>query len=467
MIEITPAFDEKNSKPLYVQLVDYIKEEILAGRIKPNEKLPSKRKLSTYLGISINTIQAAYDQLNAEGYIISKQRQGVFVANLEEELFIEKIAPPEEERTSETKNSSVKIDFNSGKVDLEHFPFSAWKKLTLQSIYEDQGALFYSGDPQGELQLREQIAKYLFASRGVRCSSDQIVIGAGTQSLLSLLYLILGEGYAFALENPGFHRTRVVLKDLGADLHYIQLDGDGINMEKLYESAATVVYITPSHQFPCGMVMPIQRRMELLKWAEERGGYIIEDDYDGEYRYKGKPIPSLQGLDKIGRVIYLGTFSKSLIPSIRVSYLVLPKELTKVYQEHFTLYKQQTSRLHQNTIFHFMNEGFWHSHLNKMRTLYRKKQAVLVSSLNKQFGNEVEVIGEQSGLHIVVKVKTHMTEDALISKALEAGVKVYPLSIYYADPKDIKETKILLGFGGLSLSEIELGVKILKKAWET
>lgn len=465
MMEITPSFDDKSSTPLYVQLADYIKKEILAGRIRPYEKLPSKRKLSTYLGLSINTIQAAYDQLSAEGYIISKQRKGVFVTKLEEELFLEKRIQPTEDIKTQSNCSGVKIDFNSGKVDLEHFPFSEWKKLTLRSMYEDQGALFYSGDPQGEIQLREQIAKYLFASRGVKCTPEQIVIGAGTQSLVSLLYLMLGKEHAFALEDPGFHRTRVVLKDLGALLHHIPLDEDGIKIDCLNESAATVVYVTPSHQFPCGMVMPIQRRMELLKWAEENGGYIIEDDYDGEYRYKGKPIPSLQGLDKKGRVIYLGTFSKSLIPSIRISYLVLPKTLIRLYQEHFMIYKQQTSRLHQNTIYHFMDEGIWHRHLNKMRTLYRKKQAVLVNTINEQFGDAAEVIGEKSGLHILLKIENKMSEDVLISKALEAGVKVYPLSIYYAAPQDIKETKILLGFGGLSLSEIKLGIKILKEAW--
>ncbi|MFF2448251.1 PLP-dependent aminotransferase family protein [Neobacillus sp. NPDC058068] len=464
MLEITPVFDNKSKDPLYIQLSNYIKQEILTGRIKPKEKLPSKRHLSTYLGLSLNTIQAAYDQLGAEGYLESKPRQGLFVTMLEDDIFPNQEYPQFEPK-SEQVQANVKIDFNSGNVDLEHFPFAVWRKLTIQYLYDDQCEFFNTGNPQGEQQLREEIAKYLFASRGVKCSSNQIVIGAGTQVLMGLLCLLIGKDHTYALENPGFHRTRTVLEDLGAHTISIPLDEDGMDVKKLKDSTTNAAYVTPSHQFPYGMVMPIQRRMELLRWAEEKGSYIIEDDYDGEFRYKGKPIASLQGLDTNGNVVYLGTFSKSLIPSIRISYLVLPQTLLQKYQEHFTIYKQTASRLHQITLYRFMNEGYWQTHLNKMRTLYRKKQNTLIHSINKYMGDNVNIIGEKSGLHIVLEVKNGISEKELIDRAMKVGVKVYPLSIYYAGSNESQESKVLLGFGGLTIEEIEKGIRLLTTAW--
>ncbi|MGG3466905.1 PLP-dependent aminotransferase family protein [Neobacillus pocheonensis] len=466
MIELTPVLDDKGDKPLYIQLANYIKQEILSGRIKREEKLPSKRNLSQYLGLSLNTIQSAYDQLSAEGYVDSRPRKGLFVAAIEEDINSNRYYPQISEAKFEQLKANVKIDFNSGKVDLEHFPFPIWRKLTMQSLYADQSEVFNNGDPQGELLLREQIATQLFASRGVRCNPDQIIIGAGTQVLMCLLALIIGKDKFYALENPGFHRTRTVLQDLGVETIAIPLDENGIYVKGLKNSGAHVVYVTPSHQFPFGMVMPISRRMELLKWAEDYKGYIIEDDYDGEYRYKGQPIPSLQGLDTRGNVVYLGTFSKSLIPSIRISYMVLPATLLTKYQEHFTIYKQTVSRLHQNTLYHFMKDGHWQSHLNKMRTLYRKKHAILMSSIKKDFGDKVNVIGENSGLHIVLELKNNMQENELINSALKVGVKVYPLSMYYHNSQECMGSKVILGFGGLSESQIEKGIRLLKQAWE-
>jgi GntR family transcriptional regulator / MocR family aminotransferase len=466
MIEITPVLDRENGIPMYIQLADYIKQEILSGRIKPKEKLPSKRNLSNYLGLSLNTIQSAYEQLCAEGYVESKPRKGLFVTTLDNDLIINQKGLEKLESKTKKVQVNTKIDFNSGKVDLEHFPYAIWRKITVQSLYEDQGELFYNGNPQGEQLLREQITAYLYASRGVRCSVEQIIIGAGTQVLIGLLCMLIGKEHIYALENPGFHRTKITLQDLGVHTIPIPLDENGINIKQLKNTEANVVYVTPSHQFPYGMIMPISRRMELLKWAEEKNGYIIEDDYDGEYRYKGKPIPSLQGLDTNENVVYLGTFSKSLIPSIRISYMVLPSSLIKKYQEHFTIYKQTVSRLHQDTLYRFMKDEHWQSHLNKMRTLYRKKHSTLMLAIKKYLGEKVNVIGEKSGLHIVLEVKNSMKEDELINTAMNAGVKVYPLSIYYNGVTGSVGSRILLGFGGLTETEINTGIKLLKEAWK-
>lgn len=466
MIEMTIVFDGENGESLYFQLYQFIKKEIESGRISAGDKLPSKRKLANHLNISQTTVETAYEQLHAEGYIESIPRKGFYVIELQNDLFgSEKaIHNSEENRAIEPVESDL-IDFSHGKIAFEAFPYSIWRRLSIQSLYEESACVFLNGERQGEIGLREELAHYLYQSRGVRCSPEQIIIGAGTQYLISLLTMIIGRDSVFSMEEPGFHRTRETFKDQEVLLKSIPLDRYGINIEKLFASHAKVAYVTPSHQFPNGMVMPIKRRGELLQWAIDRDGYIIEDDYDGEFRYKGKPIPSLQGLDTHRRVIYLGTFSKSLIPSLRISYMVLPSSLLERYNQHFTIYKQTVSRLHQHTLEQFMKNGHWERHLNRMRTVYRKKQSALIDSIGKYIGSQVKVIGADSGLHILLEVNNHMSETELIEEAEKFGVKVYPTSVYYEKKESILSTMILLGFGGVTEQEIDQGIQLLNKAW--
>lgn len=466
MLELTPVLRKDSSKPLYIQLADFIKHEIRKKHILPNEKLPSKRKLATHLQISLNTVQAAYDQLCAEGYVESSPRKGLYVQTIDEEYKnqLETKASPIVNKPNQQK--VVKIDFNSGQVDRKYFPYNTWRKLSMQSIYEDQNFWFSNGDPQGEFNLREQIAKHLYATRGVICQPNQIIIGAGTQVLIGLISLLLGRDKSYGLENPGYHRIRVVLQDMGIETLPIPVDENGMDVSLLNKSKANVAYVTPSHQFPYGMIMPIARRLELINWAEENNGFIIEDDYDGEYRYKGKPIPALQGLAKNSQIIYLGTFSKSLIPSLRISYAVLPTQLYSTYVKQFTVYKQTVSRMHQDTLYHFIKGGHWNSHLNKMRTLYRKKRQALLQAIHRHLDRNVEVIGENAGLHIVLEVKRDLSEKRLVEKAMEFGVKVYPVSTYYFQNEYSGNPKVILGYGGLTETEIETGVELLKEAWE-
>ncbi|UZQ52015.1 PLP-dependent aminotransferase family protein [Clostridium kluyveri] len=466
MIEIMPIWDYSKNTPLYVQLYEYIKKEIQIGTIKPETKLPSKRKLASYLGISQNTIQTAYEQLCAEGYVESKPRIGIFVKRLEDKLLcsLPLIHKPDE-NIKLKDNFDYLIDFCPRDVDLNNFPHSTWRRLATQCLYSEQSDILLTGEPQGEEDLREEISKYLFQSRSVRCVPEQIIIGAGTQYLLILLCMLLGKEYIYAIENPGYNKVRNVFRDQGINVHPIPIDKDGICIEDLRKSSARIVYITPSHQFPYGMIMPVSRRLELLKWCEEKDGYIIEDDYDSEFRYNGNPIPSLQGLGSNGTVIYMGTFSKSLIPSIRISYLVLPSKLLEKYQESFKIYKQTVSRFHQDTLYRFMKEGYWERHIHKMRTLYRKKHAILLSAIDKHMKEKVEIIGKKSGLHILLKVKNGMTEEKLIQSARKMKIKIYPTSIYYAECVSSEFPLILLGFGGLTEIHIEEGIQILKKAW--
>lgn len=273
MLELTPILQKDSGKPLYMQLADFIKQEIMNNHISPNEKLPSKRKLAEHLQISLNTVQSAYDQLCAEGYVESIPRKGLFVLTIDEEFRSRLDTEENKEMQKVEQANPVKIDFNSGNVDSSYFPYNTWRKLSMQSIYEDQNFWFSNGDPQGEFNLREQIAKHLYATRGVNCHPDHIILGAGTQMLIGLIGLLIGRDKTYALENPGYHRIRVVLQDMGINVLPISVDDNGMNVSQLNKSKANIAYVTPSHQFPYGMIMPITRRLELLKWAEKRRLY--------------------------------------------------------------------------------------------------------------------------------------------------------------------------------------------------
>lgn len=470
MLEMTPALDSSGLEPLYIQLYEYIRQEIQNGTIKPHSKLPAQRRLADHLQVSRNTVDAAYQQLLAEGYIRSEARKGLFVVELNHDLFAahhptERASLREKTGVPDKRRPEIWYDFNQGHIDLLHFPYEVWRKLTAQALYADQSGLFFTGDPQGELPLRRQIAAYLYQSRGVRCAAEHIIIGAGTQYMLSLLCMMIGRNVAYGIEEPGFHRARFVLEDCGVKRIPVPLDDYGISVATLRKSDAAVVYVTPSHQFPTGTIMPVPRRMELIEWAKEKDGLIIEDDYDGEFRYQGKPVPSLQGLDPHGNVVYLGTFSKSLIPSIRLSYMVLPPALLTRYHERFVLYKQTVSRLHQHTLTLFMEQGHWERHINRVRNRYKKRRAVLLSSIKNNMGNRVHVIGADAGLHVLLEPDNGMSERELIVSAEQEGVKVYPVSIYYDKIPAAMRPRVLLGFGGLDENDIEEGIMRLHRAW--
>ncbi|MEK1830276.1 PLP-dependent aminotransferase family protein [Priestia megaterium] len=267
------------------------------------------------------------------------------------------------------------------------------------------------------------MADYLYQSRGVQCSAEQIVIGAGTQYLTSLICYMMGKQASYGLEEPGYHYARYVFENSGGEIKPILLDEKGISILQLKQSGAKVAYVTPSHQFPLGTIMPISRRMELIEWARQENGFIIEDDYDGEFRYEGKPIPSLQGLDNKGRVIYMGTFSKSLIPSIHLSYMVLPSTLLTRYKANFTVYQQTVSRIHQHSLMLFMESGGWERHINKLRNVYKKKHSALLNAIKNIMDEHVKIIGAGAGLHILLEPNNKMSEKELIESAKKWELK--------------------------------------------
>lgn len=467
MLELNPVLEKKLECPLYYQLYKYIIKEIKSGKISKGTRLPSIRQLSKNLAISKTTIESAYQQLIAEGYVESRPRSGLYVVELENDFNYRQFDSSKSKRQVKHEQSvEYKYDFNCDSVDLENFPFSIWRKLINEYLSSSESNLFRYDYTRGDINLREQISMHLRYSRCVYCSEDQIIIGSITQHLISIACQLIGlKKYKVAIEDPGCIEMKSIFKNLGFEVIGIPVEKDGIDIDKLKSSGAKIVYITPSKQFPCGMIMPIDKRMNLIKWAEEENGLIIEGDYDGEYRYHGKPIPALQGLSNSDNVIYLSTFSKYILPSICISYMVLPQKLLNIYNQEYHLYEQSVPRLNQQILQQFMERGYWERHIRKMRTIYSKKHTVLVNSINKYMDNRVTIIGKDAGLHILVEVKNGMNEEELIDSAANFGVKVYPYSTYLYNKEECLNPRIIIGFGGLNEDSIVSGIKLLRESW--
>ncbi|MDN3429145.1 PLP-dependent aminotransferase family protein [Microbacterium sp. APC 3898] len=453
---------KQSQTPLYKQLYREIKKAIIEGSIQVDTKLPSKRKLADYLQISQTTVELAYSQLVAEGFIESRPRKGFYAQPVEELAYLD--IPQDEPVTKET--ISYKVDFNSASIDTRSFPFSTWRKLARDILDESSHELLLSGHPQGDDALRQEIARYLYQSRGVICDAEQIVIGSGTEQLLPLLIRLLDKTLVFGYENPGYALTHSIFNHHDRQSVPIELDSDGLNVSELEASNVDVAYVTPSHQFPSGSVLSATKRAQLLNWAAAKPErYIIEDDYDSEFRYTSRPIPALQSMDRSDRVIYLSTFSKSLMPSLRLAYMVLPKRLLRAYQQTFLHYSSSVPRHDQQMVATFMKDGHFARHLNRMRKLYQKKIKQLSASL-ALYAPTVIVSGEQAGMHIVLTVQTTLTEKELVTRAQEAGIRVTGMESYDVHKKDNPHPKIVLGFGGLSEKEIHSGITELMSCWE-
>lgn len=451
---------------MYEQIYLYMKEEIRQGRLREGGKLPSTRVLAENLKVSRSTTQMAYDQLAAEGYIEALPHRGYFVLRMEELME----AGPEPAgtfiRQEVGKEEAAAVDFSPRGIDLTHFPYNTWRKITRNTLVEDNKEMFLPGHPQGEPALREAISGYLHSARGVNCGPDQIIIGAGTEYLLMLLAQILGPGRTIAMENPTYKQAYRVLESLGYEMMPVEMDAWGMDKTALAKTQADVAYVMPSHQYPTGIVMPVTRRQELLHWAGRREDrYLIEDDYDSEFRYKGKPIPALQGLDKGGNVIYLGTFSKSIAPAIRAGYMVLPKSLLAVYQERLGFYASTVSRIDQNIIYQFLTGGYYERHLNRMRAIYKSKHDLLLAQL-KGLEEDFSVHGENAGLHVLLTSKKGRPERELVEEAARAGVRVYGLSSHYIHkPEDGRSSTLILGYARLGEEQIREGAERLLRAW--
>ena len=464
MNELTIHLDQKSKKPMYEQLYEYIKRDIQQGRLGAGTRLPASRALSRYLDVSRSTVDLAYEQLVSEGYVEAMARRGYYVCQIEALYHLPVGQIPQAERR-EPEREKCRYDFSPSGIDLDSFPYGVWRKITRNTLIDDKKDLFQLGDPKGEWQLRETICEYLHQARGVNCRPEQVIVGAGNDYLLLLLSALLGSGRRVAMENPTYQHARRIFEQLGYEAATVELDTRGMSVEGLRKSGGDIAYVMPSHQFPLGVVMPIKRRQELLLWASEKEGrYIIEDDYDSEFRYKGKPIPALQGSDKAGRVIYLGTFSRSIAPAIRISYLVLPIPLADQWEERLSRFSSTVSRIDQTILDHFIKEGCYERHLNRMRAIYGRKHDILLARM-KSLSSICRIHGEYAGVHILVEFTNGMTEEDAVRRAQEEGVRVYPLSAYYWGGQKIPRGQVLMGYAVLKEQEIGEAVRCLEKAW--
>ena len=453
---------------LYEQIYEHIRKEIKEGKLLAGERLPSTRALAEYLQVARSTVDYAYGQLLSEGYIESRPCKGYYACALEEMPWTEE---PGEETGAQTQSGVVPlsgegvIDFSPYDIDMTGFPFSVWKKITKHILTCANSDLFARGEAQGDYGLRLTISRYLHSSRGVNCRPEQVIVGAGNDYLLLLLEKILGRHVRIAMENPTYKRSYRIFQSFSYPISTVDMDEWGMRADRLERENVSAVYVMPSHQFPTGTVMPIGRRMELLRWAaREPERYLIEDDYDSEFRFRGKPIPALQASDRHGRVIYLGTFSKAIAPAIRVRFLVLPESLLEKYLRECGFYSCTVSRIDQSILDEFIREGYFERHLNKMRKIYRAKHELLLNLL-QPFREEFDISGENAGLHLVLTSRGGSAERELVRRAAEQGVRVYGLSESMVEEAP-DSASVLLGFGGLSGAAIQEGMERLGQAWK-
>lgn len=442
---LTYRFDDNEF--LYIQLYRFIKEDILSGKLQFNEKLPSKRKLGNHLNLSLTTVDIAYQQLLDEGYIYSKPRVGFFVEDIQTIHTI----PPDTVELTATDDIVDKISFKIEDSHIKSFPFQKFRKYARDAFEEEQFELIERGDIQGELSLRNEIRRYLYHSRGVNCSNDQIIIGSSTEQLFTLLTRILGERKYF-IENPGYPLIKKVLKYEKHDYINVNVDEDGIIASDLGNSAS-VVHVTPSHQFPTGVVLSAKRRIELLKWADNGDRYIIEDDYDSEFRYKGRPLKALQGMSASDKVIYMSTFSKSIFPSIRVAYMVLPKFLLEKY---FTLENKPNNTVPKHIQFmitSFLKDGEFERNINRMRKIYKKKLEITLDLIDVHF-NDFQIYGSDAGMHFVLE-----TTEKLNARDIEINT----IQDYYEGVSSSYSNQYIIGFGSFEDDKIETIIKSLLK----
>lgn len=467
MYDMTIRLRTDSDKCLYQQIYEHIRQEIREGKLLAGERLPSTRSLAEYLQVARSTVDYAYDQLLSEGYIEAKPYKGYFVCRLEGIFTMEQqeMTEPEVVRPdSQEDGTQVQVDFSPYGIDMTGFPFGVWKRITKNILNDSNSELFAQGEPQGDYDLRMTISRYLHSSRGVNCRPEQIIVGAGNDYLLLLLEKILGRHVGIAMENPTYKRAYRIFQSFAYRIYTVDMDDKGMRADRLSGLPVRAAYVMPSHQYPTGAVMTIGRRAELLRWAEkEPDRYLIEDDYDSEFRYRGKPIPSLQSSDKRGKVIYIGTFSKAIAPAIRVSYMVLPESLLEVYRRDCSFYSCTVSRIDQRILNEFIRDGYFERHLNKMRMHYRAKHDLLLAEL-EPFKKAFTISGEDAGLHLLLTARGAVTEAQLLSAATEAGVKVYGMSENMVETDATKAT-ILLGFGSVSEPEMKEGLHRLQKAW--
>lgn len=484
-MELAITLDQQSAVPLHRQLYDELRRAILSGRLRPGERVPSTRALARSLRVSRTTVTQGYDQLLSEGYLQAVIGSGTTVCthlpdDLARPLPVAQASarrPAPALRLSDYGRSLAEaesfalpepeplINFKTGRPAFDHFPLRLWRRLMLRHLRHSEAALLdYAGSSQGYEPLREAIAGYLRRSRAAHCEAGQIIIVSGSQQALDLTArLLINRGDLVAVEDPGYLGARRAFLAQGARLLPVPVDEAGIIVERLKAQqnrpAARLLYVTPSHQFPTGAVLSLPRRIELLAWAEASGALIIEDDYDSEFRYDSRPIPALQGLARSDAVIYAGTFSKVLAPGLRIGYLVVPPSLAPLFTQARWLADRHSALLEQRVLTDFITEGHLERHLRRMRVLYDQRRQALVRALEQHFADRVQILGENAGLHLMIRLRTRLSAAEVVARAASAGVGLLSAQASYlrADPK----TEFILGYSSLSERKIRDGIRRL------
>ncbi len=465
-----------DSMPLYQQLYEQIKNEILAGAMIADDRLPSIRALAKELQLGKNTVENAYAQLVLEGYVRVRPGSGYKVNPVYSDMHVASPLPVADRadicEKNPTSRQCIDYDFNYENLDASIFPAVVWRRLTgdiLSSLRTGSGQtadMHAYTDACGSPALRSELASYLYRSRGVCCTAEQVVICSGLQpSIIAVMRLLRDECTFVAIEDPGYAGARAAYEFCNAVTLPVPVKTDGIDIESLAASPATLVHIAPSHQFPAGVVMPIGRRVKLLEWAMKNSAFIVEDDYDSELRYNGRPVPSLQSIDENGRVIYMGTFSKVLSPGMRMSYMVLPRLLADRFRTVFSGFQCTVPWLEQAVLSRFMKLGYWEKHLRKICLLKKKKHDLFVHTVDRLFGKHVRIHGHNAGLHLLLEFPTGPNETILAEKAAACGVRVYPASSFWQDKTRCPANCLFLGYGTLPEADMVAALERLKNAW--
>lgn len=480
--------DHNREEPLYLQLYYAIRRAILDGQLSAGRQLPPTRVMADELAMSRTTVITAFEQLIAEGYLEARVGSGTFVASTlpEEMLHVQdqRVSTQQQvEKFPRLSQRSLRVlhspwvprfdpsptrAFQLGLPALDEFPFKVWSRLAARHYQHPPFELLAYGDPAGYRPLRDAIAQYLTASRAVRCQPEQVLIVPGTQEAIDITArTLLEEGDVVWVEDPGYFRARMTLLGAGAKVISVPVDREGFNIEagKQLTERAQMVYVTPSHQYPLGVIMSLSRRLALLDWAQHVGAWILEDDYDSEFRYHGRPLTSLQGLDTHGQVIYMGTFSKVLFPALRLGYLVVPLELVEPFLTMRALCGRHPPTLEQAIVVDFITEGHFLRHIRQMRALYAHRQRVLLEAVHQELHGVIELEEHEAGMHLIGWLPQNL-DDRLVSQlASQQGIDVQALSL--CSEKKPERPGLLFGYAGVSEQEIREGVKRLAKVLET
>jgi GntR family transcriptional regulator/MocR family aminotransferase len=464
---ITVSLNADSKCPLYIQLYKEIKEQITEGRLTAGERLPSKRALSAHLKISVLTVENAYGQLCDEGYVYPKAGSGYYVERLLPRSPYAKKTAFQDPLPSKPllPEKEILYDLSPSGTDTSAFPFSVWRRLSRETLSRPGKELLSPCPSAGSPELRCAIARYLSDFRGLSVDPAQIVVGAGSEYLLGLIIQLLGRDRSYGIENPGYHKISSIFKEQGVSFSSIELDEQGAN--PVQNKMPDVLHLTPSHHFPTGICMTAGRRHRILELVDAQGGYVIEDDYDSEFRYKGQVIPTLAATDQCGRVIYLSTFTKLLAPSMRISYMVLPPKLLEEYERRLSFYSSPVPLFEQLTLASFISGGHFEGHINRMKKIYKRKRRALLDALSaSSLDAFTKVEGSEAGLHLLLKIQNGMSEETLLARAAKQGVLLHGLSEYRRETKSTQSPPIiLLGYTTIPENDIEKAVKKLEKAW--